>query len=90
MALFDQESPGHHLRLTNRVRTSVVALVPPDHGFGLDAQPELLMPFEYLVFADQANRLPVQATPRLAAVVSLRRSGAGAQLLGPHTPEGPV
>lgn len=89
MALFDEEFPGHYLRLIKRVRTSVVALVPPNQGiratlsnpgvsrvviggdsfqtvrltrdpesvaltspsnatgvFELDAQPELLLPFE--------------------------------------------
>ncbi|MGL5810654.1 MAG: neuraminidase-like domain-containing protein [Nocardioides sp.] len=87
--LFDEEFPGHYLRLIKRVRTSVVALVPPQRGiratlsnqgvsravvggtsfqsvrlsrepesvaltspagstgvFELDAQPELLLPFE--------------------------------------------
>ena len=30
--LFDQGFPGHYLRLIKRVRTSMVALVPPAHG----------------------------------------------------------
>jgi hypothetical protein len=89
MRIFDEEFPGHYLRLLKRVRTSVVALVPPQRGiratlsnpgvsrvvvggdgfqsvrltrepesvaltspsgasgvFDLDAQPELLLPFE--------------------------------------------
>lgn len=32
MALFDRDFPGHYLRLIKRVRTSVVALIPPVHG----------------------------------------------------------
>jgi receptor-binding and translocation channel-forming TcA subunit of Tc toxin/ABC toxin-like protein len=32
MALFDRDFPGHYLRLIRRVRTSVVALVPPAQG----------------------------------------------------------
>ncbi|MFC0541848.1 Tc toxin subunit A-related protein [Kutzneria chonburiensis] len=32
MALFDQDFPGHYLRLVRQVRTSLVALVPPDRG----------------------------------------------------------
>ena len=32
MALFDADFPGHYLRLIRQVRTSVVALVPPDRG----------------------------------------------------------
>ena len=32
MTLFDQDFPGHYLRLIRRVRTSVVALVPPNQG----------------------------------------------------------
>ena len=32
MQLFDREFPGHYLRLIRRVRTSVVALVPPTRG----------------------------------------------------------
>jgi hypothetical protein len=89
MSLFDRKFPGHYLRLIKRVRTSVIALVPPAQGiratlsttgtsrvvigngpfdrvtiqrgpestalsspvnasglFDLDAQPELLVPFE--------------------------------------------
>jgi hypothetical protein len=89
MKLFDQAFPGHYLRLIRRVRTSVVALIPPVEGiratlrsvgvsyvvvggdalrpvevrrdpelvaftspsnatglFELDAQPEMLLPFE--------------------------------------------
>ncbi len=30
--LFDRDFPGHHARLVSRVRTSVVALVPPTEG----------------------------------------------------------
>lgn len=91
MRLFDRRFPGHYLRLIQRVRTSVVALIPPTMGiratlssvgttrvtigpevfrtvtvqrgpqlvaltspinatglFDLDAQPELLVPFEGL------------------------------------------
>jgi hypothetical protein len=32
MALFDRDFPGHYLRLIKRVRTSVVALIPPNQG----------------------------------------------------------
>ena len=32
MALFDADFPGHYLRLIRQVRTSVVALIPPDRG----------------------------------------------------------
>ena len=32
MALFDRDFPGHFLRLIKRVRTSVVALIPPNEG----------------------------------------------------------
>ena len=32
MALFDHDFPGHYLRLIRRVRTSVVALIPPNQG----------------------------------------------------------
>jgi hypothetical protein len=89
MTLFDQDFPGHYLRLIKRVQVSVVALIPPNQGikaslanngisrtviggdsfqtitinrnpevigvtspvnatglFALDAQPELLLPFE--------------------------------------------
>jgi hypothetical protein len=90
MELFDKDFPGHYLRLIKRVRTSVIALIPPTQGihatlstvgisrvviggrdipqvvpirrgpesvalsspinatglFELDAQPEMLVPFE--------------------------------------------
>src|SRR5207302_7872789 len=29
---FDRETPGHYLRLIRRVRTSVIALIPPSQG----------------------------------------------------------
>ena len=32
MELFDRDFPGHYLRLIKRVRTSVVALIPPSQG----------------------------------------------------------
>jgi hypothetical protein len=32
MSLFDHDFPGHYLRLIKRVRTSVIALIPPHHG----------------------------------------------------------
>jgi hypothetical protein len=32
MALFDRDFPGHYLRLIKRIRTSVIALVPPVEG----------------------------------------------------------
>jgi hypothetical protein len=32
MELFDRDFPGHHLRLIKRVRTSVIALIPPNQG----------------------------------------------------------
>jgi hypothetical protein len=32
MSLFDQDFPGHYLRMIRQLRTSVVALVPPDRG----------------------------------------------------------
>ncbi|MGH7491837.1 MAG: Ig-like domain-containing protein [bacterium] len=32
MSLFDHDFPGHYLRLIQRVRTSVIALIPPHHG----------------------------------------------------------
>jgi len=32
MSLFDHKFPGHYLRLVKRVRTSVIALIPPTQG----------------------------------------------------------
>ncbi|MBI2360606.1 MAG: hypothetical protein HYV04_17165, partial [Deltaproteobacteria bacterium] len=32
MELFDRDFPGHHLRLIHRLRTSVIALIPPTQG----------------------------------------------------------
>jgi hypothetical protein len=32
MQIFDRDFPGHYLRLIKRVRTSVVALIPPNQG----------------------------------------------------------
>ena len=32
MEIFDRDFPGHYLRLINKVRTSVIALIPPTEG----------------------------------------------------------
>jgi hypothetical protein len=32
MELFDRDFPGHYLRLVKRVRTSIIALIPPSQG----------------------------------------------------------
>ncbi|WP_152206097.1 neuraminidase-like domain-containing protein [Marinobacter changyiensis] len=32
MGLFDRDFPGHYLRLIQRVRTAIIALIPPIHG----------------------------------------------------------
>ena len=32
MELFDRDFPGHYLRLIKRIRTSVIALIPPTEG----------------------------------------------------------
>lgn len=32
MELFDRDFPGHYLRLIKRVRTSIIALIPPNEG----------------------------------------------------------
>jgi hypothetical protein len=108
MSMFDTDFPGHYLRLIHRVRTSLVALVPPDRGiratlssngisrvitgreglfggvvvrhdptvvaltspinatgvFELDAQSELLLPFESSgVDTTWELRLPKAANP---------------------------
>jgi Tc toxin complex TcA C-terminal TcB-binding domain len=107
MTLFDRDFPGHYLRLIKRVRTSLIALVPPMQGiratlsttgtsrvviggntfkevvvqrgpetvalsspagatglFDLDAQPEMLVPFEHIgVDATWQFSLPKPANP---------------------------
>jgi len=107
MSLFDQDFPGHYLRLIKRVRVSLVALVPPVRGiratlaatgvsrvvvggdsfrevvvrrdpeqialtsptgatgvFELDAQADLLVPFEAMgVHTSWEFRLPRAANP---------------------------
>ena len=106
-SLFDRKFPGHYLRLIKRLRTSVIALIPPTLGiratlstvgttrtvigpapfqevivqrgpesvaltspinatglFGLDAQPELIPPFEGIgVDSTWEFRLPKAANP---------------------------
>lgn len=107
-SLFDADFPGHYMRLIRQVRTSLVALVPPDRGiratlysngisrvttgadgafrdvvvrsdpgvvaltspvnaggvFELDAQPDLLLPFEGSgVDTSWEFRLPPAANP---------------------------
>ena len=107
MKLFDGDFPGHYLRLIKRVRTSVVALIPPNQGiratlttagvsrvviggdafptisvrrdpesvaltspmnatglFELEAQPDLLFPFEFMGVDTTWNlEMPKAANP---------------------------
>jgi hypothetical protein len=68
MDLFDQDFPGHHLRLVKRVRTSVIALIPPVQG--IHATLSTTGPSRTVVGGDAFETVVVQRPPETVALTS--------------------
>jgi hypothetical protein len=68
MALFDQDFPGHYLRLIKRVRTSVIALIPPHHGIRASLIASGIS--RVVTGGDIFHQLVVRRDPELVALTS--------------------
>lgn len=68
MNLFDRDFPGHYLRLIRRVRTSVIALVPPIEGIHASLSSTGLS--RAVIGPDVFQVVPVRRDPELIALTS--------------------
>jgi hypothetical protein len=68
MELFDRDFPGHYLRLIRRVRTSVVALIPPMQG--IHATLSNTGASRVVVGPDVFQTLPIRRDPESVALSS--------------------
>jgi hypothetical protein len=68
MDLFDRDFPGHYLRLVKRVRTSVIALVPPAQG--IHATLSTTGPSRTVIGGETFDTVVVQRPPETVALTS--------------------
>jgi hypothetical protein len=66
MELFDRGFPGHYLRLIKRVRTSVVALIPPIDG--IHATLSTTGPSRVVIGGDVFQTVPIRRGPEFIAM----------------------
>jgi hypothetical protein len=66
MELFDRGFPGHYLRLIKRVRTSVIALVPPIEG--IHATLSTTGPSRVVIGGDVFQTVPIRRAPEFIAM----------------------
>lgn len=66
MELFDRGFPGHYLRLIKRVRTSVIALVPPVEG--IHATLSTTGPSRVVIGGDVFQTVPIRRAPEFIAM----------------------
>ncbi len=84
MALFDQDFPGHYLRLIKRVRTSIVALVPVTDGIHATLTIQGLS--RVVIGGDLFQTVPIRRAPESVALSSPRDASGLFELL-PQSPE---
>jgi hypothetical protein len=70
MEMFDRDFPGHYLRLIRRVKTSVVALIPPE--VGIKATLTASRNSRVVIGGDIFQTVRVQHGPDMAALTSPR------------------
>jgi hypothetical protein len=68
MVLFDQDFPGHFLRLIKRARVSVVALIPPNQGIKASLATTGLS--RTVIGGDVFRTVTIQRNPELIALTS--------------------
>jgi hypothetical protein len=68
MQMFDRDFPGHYLRLIKRVRTSVIALIPPTQGIHATLSTSGLS--RVLIGPDLFQRVPIRRDPKFVALSS--------------------
>ena len=66
MELFDRGFPGHYLRLIKRVRTSVIALIPPIEG--IHATLSTTGPSRVVIGGDVFQTVPIRRAPEFVAM----------------------
>lgn len=66
MELFDRGFPGHYLRLIKRVRTSVIALIPPIEG--IHATLSTTGPSRVVIGGDVFQTVPIRRAPEFIAL----------------------
>lgn len=66
MEMFDRGFPGHYLRLIKRVRTSIIALIPPVDG--LHATLSTTGPSRVVIGGDVFQTVPIRRTPEFIAM----------------------
>src|SRR6185436_8812146 len=71
MDMFDRDFPGHYIRLIKRVRTSVIALIPPTAGIRATLSTRGIS-YAVIKGGDMYQRVPVQRGPELVALSSPR------------------
>jgi len=68
MELFDRDFPGHYLRLIRRVRTSVIALIPPTQGIHATLTSTGLS--RTIIGPDIFQTVPIRRDPEYVALTS--------------------
>jgi hypothetical protein len=68
MELFDRDFPGHYLRLLRRVRTSVIALIPPTQG--IKATLSTVGITRVVVGPNIFQTIPIRRNPEFVALTS--------------------
>jgi hypothetical protein len=68
MELFDRDFPGHYLRLISRVRTTVIALIPPNQGISATLSSSGLS--RVAIGGDVFQTVPIRRRPESVALSS--------------------
>jgi Tc toxin complex TcA C-terminal TcB-binding domain len=68
MELFDRDFPGHYLRLIRRVRTSVIALIPPSQG--IHATLSTVGITRVVIGPEVFQTIPIRRDPEFVALTS--------------------
>ncbi|MBN2700452.1 MAG: hypothetical protein JXR29_03275, partial [Methylothermaceae bacterium] len=72
MHLFDEDFPGHYLRLIKRVRVSIVALIPPTRGIRATLRSGGI---SRVVTGDSFQEIAISRIPELVALTSPSNAG---------------
>jgi len=82
MELFDRDFPGHYLRLISSVRTTVIALIPPNQGISATLSSNGLS--RVVIGGDIFQTVPVRRQPESIALSS-PMSATGVSALTPQS-----
>lgn len=85
MELFDRDFPGHYLRLVRRVRTTVVALVPPVEGIKATLSSTGIS--RVVIGPDVFSTVPIRRDPETIALSAPTDSGGIVELMDTESTE---